>query len=65
MGKAYNEEQTMGVSPYMGKGMKTAYFVFMALPHQTHDVSEKTCTILQPLALELNAWWELQKTRTK
>ena len=25
----------MGVSPYIGKGMKTTYFVLMALPHHT------------------------------
>jgi len=26
MGKPYNEEQTMGVSLYMGEEIKTAYF---------------------------------------
>jgi hypothetical protein len=38
MGKPYNEEQTMGVSLYMGGGIKIAYFLLMALPHHTRLV---------------------------
>jgi hypothetical protein len=38
MGKLYNEEQTMGVSPYMGEGIKTAYFLLRVLPHHTRLV---------------------------